>query len=64
MEAEAREILTDAVRTEEPRNFAEALMETFGRLGGVELDLPPRSGKVREPPDFSGPEYDRVNQSA
>lgn len=41
MEAEVREILTDAVRTEEPRNFAEALMETFGRLGGVELDLPP-----------------------
>lgn len=44
MESEIRAILTDAVR--EP-NDAEGLFQTilnrFGEIGGVELELPPRT---------------------
>ena len=33
----------------------------FGPLGGVELELPDRREFVeRDPPDFSGPEWDRL----
>lgn len=45
MEAEVRAILEESVR--QPDNLAEALMGTFGDLGGVELDLPPRTGQTR-----------------
>ena len=48
MEAEVRAILVDAVR--EPAggpNLAQAIMTRFGELGGVELDLPPRSTAPR-----------------
>ena len=48
MEAEVRAILADAVR--EPAagsNLGQALMTRFGELGGVELDLPPRSDMPR-----------------
>lgn len=48
MEAEARAILTDAVR--EPHaaeGLFTALLDRFGALGGVELDLPPRSTPAR-----------------
>jgi plasmid stability protein len=45
MEAEVRAILEDSVREQD--NFAEALMETFGGLGGVELELPARTAQVR-----------------
>jgi hypothetical protein len=30
----------------------------FGPTGGIDLDLPPRGLLEREPPDFSGPEFD------
>lgn len=48
MEAEVRAILVDAVREpDEGPNFADAIMARFGELGGVELDLPPRSAMPR-----------------
>ncbi len=48
MEAEVRAILVDAVR--EPADelgLADAIMQRFGELGGVELDLPPRAARPR-----------------
>ena len=44
MEAEVRAILTDAVAEpgESPDLF-HTLMERFGELGGIELDLPPHA---------------------
>ena len=53
MEAEARAILTEAV--EEPADSAglfTALLDRFGMLGGVDLDLPARSEPARAA-DFS-----------
>lgn len=50
MEAEVRAILEEAVREQD--NFAEVLMETFGGLGGVELDIPVRTAQAR-PVEFS-----------
>ncbi|HEY3560187.1 MAG TPA: Arc family DNA-binding protein [Kribbella sp.] len=48
MEAEARAILEDAVAEEdEPKNWLIALHERFAELGGVELDIPPRSSRPR-----------------
>jgi antitoxin FitA len=53
MESEIRAILTDAVsRPDESVGLAQALLDGFGAIGGVDLDLPPRT----EPPrwaDFS-----------
>ena len=48
MEAEVRAILTDAVAEpgESPDLF-HTLMDRFGELGGVELDLPPRATRPR-----------------
>ena len=48
MEAEVRAILADAVAvpSEAPGLF-QAIMDRFGELGGVELDLPPRSTRLR-----------------
>jgi antitoxin FitA len=48
MEAEIRAILADAVAEpgETPGLF-QALMDRFGELGGVELDLPPRATQTR-----------------
>ena len=48
MEAEAREILTEAVR--EPADSAglfTALVDRFGALGGVDLELPGRDEHAR-----------------
>jgi len=46
MEAEVRAILVDAVREPDDRpNLGQAILDRFGELGGVELDLP-----RREPP--------------
>ena len=48
MEAEVRAILTDAVA--EPReapSMLQVLMDRFGKLGGVELELPPRAARPR-----------------
>ena len=43
MEAEIRAILTAAVITEAPRvDLFTALTDRFGRLGGVDIDLPGR----------------------
>jgi plasmid stability protein len=48
MEAEVRAILVDAVREpDEGPNLAQAIMNRFGELGGVELDLPPRAATPR-----------------
>lgn len=48
MEAEIRDILTSAVADDEPSNdLFGALADRFGRLGGVELDLPARSTSPR-----------------
>ena len=54
MEAEARDIISSAVRTERPReiNLAEAIRRRFAPLGGVDdLEIPPR-GPGRDPPSF------------
>lgn len=45
MEAEVRAILEETVREQD--NFAEALMEAFGGLGGVDLEIPPRTAQAR-----------------
>jgi antitoxin FitA len=48
MEAEAREILTDAVR--EPADAAglfTAMLDRFAQLGGVDLDVPARDEPAR-----------------
>jgi plasmid stability protein len=54
MEAEARRILQTALG-ESPRalerNLHERVHARFAALGGVDLDLPPRT-PVREPPRF------------
>jgi antitoxin FitA len=48
MEAEMRAILTAAVTDEDPRtDLFTALINRFARLGGVELDLPPRTTSPR-----------------
>ena len=53
MEAEIRAILTEAVAEPEGRqNFLIALRDRFQELGGVDLDLPSRSGGMRPVPTF------------
>jgi antitoxin FitA len=48
MEAEARAILAAAVDTPDASESLFAmLIDRFGAVGGVELDLPPRSTRVR-----------------
>lgn len=48
MEAEARSILTESVSlVEDGPGLADALMRRFGDLGGVDLELPPRSTSAR-----------------
>lgn len=64
MEEDVRQLLREAVegRRHKPRspykNLAEAIRARFEPFGGVELDIPPRT-PMRDPPDFSGPEFDR-----
>jgi plasmid stability protein len=50
MEEEARRILDETLGTE-PANAFDRLRRHFADIGGVELDLPPRT-PGREPPDF------------
>lgn len=58
MEAEIRTILTEAVSPAiEAGNPFIALYERFQALGGVDLDLPPRSNEPPRYVDFSGPEF-------
>lgn len=48
MEAEMRAILTAAVaEPEEQRGLLGALLDRFGTLGGVELEIPARSVRPR-----------------
>jgi antitoxin FitA len=48
MEAEVRAILTEAVaEPDETPSLFQAIMDRFGELGGVELDLPPRAARTR-----------------
>jgi len=48
MEAEARSILTEAVRGAEPaEGLLTALLERFGAVGGVDLQVPERTGSAR-----------------
>jgi len=60
MEEEARAILKEGLSREwaSSGNLAEDIRRLFAPLGGVELELPSR-GPMREPPDFSGPEFSR-----
>jgi antitoxin FitA len=60
MEEEAREILKEGLTKEwaSTGNLAEDVRRLFAPLGGVDLKVPPRQ-PLWEPPDFSGPEYDR-----
>lgn len=54
MESEVRAILEAAVA--EPRDahdLFQTLLDRFGEVGGVELELPPRNRPMRAPPDFS-----------
>lgn len=53
MEEEARNILRTALYHHPPsqENLASAIRARFARLGGVELDIPPRS-PTRKPPRF------------
>ena len=67
LEEEARELLRAAVARQlaPPRENLVALANRlFGSEHGVDLDIPPRgSTPEREPPDFSGPEYDPPKRS-
>ncbi len=64
MEEEARAILVKEMdqrglsATTRPRNFYESIRQSLAEAGvsGIELEIPPRE-PMREPPDFSGPEY-------
>lgn len=48
MEAEVRAILAEAVPEPElPDDLISALFDKFQELGGVELDIPPRTQKPR-----------------
>lgn len=48
MEAEIRAILTDAVSEPgEAEGLFQALLDRFGELGGVDLELPPRTAQPR-----------------
>jgi antitoxin FitA len=58
MEEEARRIIENAVGSDKPLNLAEAIHGLFAPLGGADLELPPFD-PVGDPPDFTGPEYDR-----
>ncbi|MFG1359843.1 FitA-like ribbon-helix-helix domain-containing protein [Xanthobacter pseudotagetidis] len=60
MEEEARQLLRSALELQPRRSggLANAIRRIVDPIGGVELALPVRL-ETREPPDFSGPEYDR-----
>lgn len=48
MESEARAILTRAVNEpDHPEGLIATLVDRFAAVGGVELDLPPRSTRAR-----------------
>lgn len=52
MEEEAREILRNVVGDRQPpMNLARRLRDRVARIGGVDLEIPPRDA-MREPPTF------------
>jgi plasmid stability protein len=53
MEAEIRAILAEAVREPADVGLFTSMLERFGELGGVELELPTRATPVRAA-DFAG----------
>lgn len=61
MEEEARSILRAALTSEPQARTGAALVKAIRArvepFGGIELELPPRES-MREPPDFSEPEFD------
>jgi len=67
LEEEARELLRTAVARQEKEAPGETLVELarrlFGPEHGADLDIPPRgSAPSRPPPDFSGPEWDHLDE--
>jgi hypothetical protein len=50
MEQEARELLESGLARAdaEPENLGESIRRIFAPMGGVELKIPPRRGKIRE----------------
>lgn len=62
MEEEARSILRAALSAQAGVDTGAALVRAIRArvepMGGIELELPSR-GSMREPPDFSGPEFHR-----
>jgi plasmid stability protein len=53
MEAEVRAILEETVaKSAEPRSWVLQLHERCKAIGGVELDIPPRTGGHRAPVEF------------
>lgn len=55
MEDEARHILRAALSQKAPAaplNMYDAIRRRVEPLGGVELEIPPRSRRMREPPNF------------
>lgn len=62
MEEEARNILLATLSTDpEPGTGAALVVDIRARVepfGGIDLELPPRE-PMREPPDFSGGEFDK-----
>ena len=63
MEADVRARLKESLVTEKPaprQSLGDAVRAVFGPLGGVEFELPERGEFIeRDPPDFSGPEWER-----
>ncbi len=61
MEEEVRTILRQAVADEAgppaEEDLGTSIRRRVAKYGGIELELPPHE-PVRDPPDFSGPEYD------
>ncbi len=51
MEQEVRQILMRAVSVGEPEDLAALFLATFGSRHGVELELPDRTDKARDPLD-------------
>lgn len=60
MEDEARDILRTALSAQpgSGSSLYDVIRAIAEPLGGIELELPPRE-PGREPPDFSGPQYDQ-----
>jgi antitoxin FitA len=52
MESEIRAILIEAVGEPNTAGLFETVLDRFGEIGGVELELPPRTTQVRAA-DFS-----------